>query len=153
MVAICFIGMILGVIGAIAYYNMPGMDKKFLWGSITAAVGGLVGGCFATPSRDLPAGSPGLMAFAVVMILAGAFMVVSCFVKKNQSQEQKAENKKKLTVGIAVTAVIVVILLIIISTSDGSSGGNSGISGRPWEDLGVSRSEYMEVYNYYKYGK
>ena len=49
--------------------------------------------------------------------------------------------------------VAVVLSFVIFGTSSsGRNNNRGGPSGEPWKDLGVSKSEYMEIYNKYKYG-
>lgn len=49
--------------------------------------------------------------------------------------------------------VAVVLSFVIFGTSSGGRNSHKGgPSGEPWKDLGVSKSEYMEIYNKYKYG-
>ena len=43
-------------------------------------------------------------------------------------------------------------VVLVISGILGYSGSSSSRQKTPWEELGVSQSEYMEVYNYYRYG-
>lgn len=51
--------------------------------------------------------------------------------------------KKILT--LVMTAVLALMLLSGCSDSDNSN--------KPWKELGVSEREYMEVYNYFRYGR
>ena len=54
-----------------------------------------------------------------------------------------------------ILAIAVLVLCLIMSSSLGSCGSSSSrksSSSQPWRELGVSKSEYMEIYNKYKYG-
>ena len=50
-------------------------------------------------------------------------------------------------VTIAMIALIAGIVLFSCSSSRNASHPNE-----PWKDLGVTKKEYMDVYNHYKYG-
>lgn len=50
----------------------------------------------------------------------------------------------------AIVIGIIILISILISCLSGSSSSSS--SSRPWEELGVSEREYMNVYNHIKYG-
>lgn len=54
---------------------------------------------------------------------------------------------------IAVAATVVAMYLILGAAGGSTSGSSKSNSGEPWKDLGVSKKEYMEVYNYFKYGE
>ena len=49
---------------------------------------------------------------------------------------------------------IIVIAFILYScfSGGGSSSSSRSSSSKPWENLGVSQSEYMKIYNKIKYG-
>ena len=54
-----------------------------------------------------------------------------------------------------ILAIAVLVLCLIMSSSLGSCGRSSSrksSSSQPWKELGVSKSQYMEIYNKYKYG-
>ena len=58
--------------------------------------------------------------------------------------------KKIFIASVAIIAVSVIVIVSAISgsVSNGSSGGR-----KPWQELGVSEREYMEIYNKIKYGE
>ena len=49
-------------------------------------------------------------------------------------------------------AIVVIIILLLGSFMSSSSGSGSSSSSQPWKELGVSKSEYMKIYNKIKYG-
>jgi hypothetical protein len=76
--------------------------------------------------------------------------------KRDLTEEEKAFYSKNLkrTV-IAYIAIGISMLLLVFwglestdSNGFGGSSSSSGVSGEPWKDLGVSKSEYMKTYNY-----
>jgi len=49
--------------------------------------------------------------------------------------------------------VLIIIVAALLLSLIGSCDSGSSHSNEPWRDLGVSKREYMQVYNYYKYGE
>ena len=68
----------------------------------------------------------------------------------SEYQKTRTTSKKFKTI-----VVVVVAMYLLLAAAGGLSGSSSTSSNpnEPWKDLGVSKKEYMEVYNYYKYGE
>ena len=153
MVTISMIAMIVGILVFCISRGNP--DKSLRNGSIFMTLGGIIGGCFATPSRDMPNGMPGAGLISGILIAVGVYMIAKMFFKSqnsdtnNENEIEQTNNKIKNSIPVIIAAVIIVIFIAIASASSSSSGGSSS---KPWKDLGVSEKEYMEIYNYYKYG-
>ncbi len=72
---------------------------------------------------------------------------------KEEYNSIKRDYKKK---SILVIVIAVIIYLICATSSGGGSNKDDlydSVKGEPWKDLGVSKKEYMEIYNKYKYGE
>ena len=148
MAAIGMIAILAGVFGFLISRNIVSEDKSFRNGSVFLALGGMVGGVFATPSRGFPNGLLGARILCFALIAVGAFMIVKSFKKQNGSQEKNKNQKTNPNIPLFIAAGIFLVLLVIAYvTSGGSSSANE-----PWRDLAVSKKEYMYVYNYFKYG-
>jgi len=52
-----------------------------------------------------------------------------------------------------MAVIMAVVLNIVVSFLPGAFAGISSSSNEPWKELGVSKKEYMQVYNYHKYGE
>ena len=124
-----------------------GIGLFFLSGNF-GEKGSKIGGCFATPSRGMPNGMPGALAASMVFIAVGIIRIVAAFVKK--PSDESAGEKKKLTNKVLVIVAIAVFVIFIAAAFATSPSGSSN---EPWRELGVSKKEYMDIYNYYKYGK
>ena len=149
MVTISMIALISGILLFIASMNSMDSDKSLRNGSIIIAIGGIIGGCFATPSRDMPNGMPGAAMLSIVFVLIGVFVIVKKYIiKKND----KKEDSNKVKINSKTLLVIVSIIFFILVVFAFSSSKNTSRSNEPWKDLGVSEREYMNVYNHYKYG-
>ena len=66
----------------------------------------------------------------------------------SELDKQNAVNKGKRKI---VLYVILIIFLLFCGMMS-KSGGSGSSSKEPWKELGVSKKEYMDVYNHYKYG-
>ena len=153
MVTICMIAMLVGV-GLFLYAgNFNEKSGKVRGAGALLFLGGIIGGCFGTPSRGMPNGMPGAVAISVLVVVAGIDILVTSFAPKSGKEPTKEQKQmaKKVLIIVAVVVVLVVIALALPS-SPSSSHSVGGPSGEPWRDLGVSKKEYMDVYNYYKYG-
>lgn len=147
MVTIAMIALIAGILLLLVSVKSTGTDKNMRNGSIIIIIGGIIGGCFATPSRDMPNGMPGAAALSIIFILIGIFLIVKKYIPtKNETEENKAKPNSKIL--LIVVAVIFLVLIVFAF----ASSSNTSNSNKPWKDLGVSEKEYMDVYNYYKYG-
>lgn len=71
-----------------------------------------------------------------------------------EEKEAAARYAKNLLIASIIFIVVcgAAISFAIISAIDGGGTSSSSVSGEPWKDLGVSKSEYMDIYNKYKYG-
>ena len=49
--------------------------------------------------------------------------------------------------------LVIAIVFVLLVAALGSCNSSSSSRNEPWRDLGVSEREYMQVYNYYKYGE
>lgn len=152
MATIGIIGLILGIIFFFIAVNSDSANSKAMRnGAIIMFIGGLISGCFATPSSDMPDGMPGAAAFGIVMVLYGGFSIFRAFkpaAKKDDNDQTTTTPKKASRLPLIITIVVFVVMLIV---AFGSSSGSSN-KNQPWKELGVSESEYKKVYNHYKYG-
>ena len=75
-----------------------------------------------------------------------------------------SSNRKTIKNRILVIVAIVIFLIVVMSnggsnsnnsssSNSSSSSSSSGPKGEPWKELGVSKKEYMEIYNKIKYGE
>lgn len=99
----------------------------------------------------------------MVIVCAGCFVVNILNLRKVKAQIQEsgitqqereafaAESKKGNKTKGAIALVVLLVVLIIASAMDSGSGNASG--NQPWKELGVSKKEYMEIYNKFKYGE
>lgn len=55
--------------------------------------------------------------------------------------------------GSAGPIIIIAIIFVFLVAAIGSCSSSGSSSSKPWKELGVSEREYMQVYNYYKYGE
>lgn len=152
MVTLAMIALIAGIILFVISVQFPSSDKSLRNGSLFIMVAGVIGGCFGTPSRDMPNGMPGAGLIYAILVLVGVYMIAKPFIQKklgNQSQDENPQSSQKKN---AIPIIIIVAILIIFGTIAAVSSSNAP-SNKPWKDLGVSEREYMEIYNYYKYGK
>ena len=67
---------------------------------------------------------------------------------ESEYPKTRVTSKKITTIGLVVVAMYALFLV-----AGGLSGTSSGSSNEPWKELGVSEKEYMDIYNYYKYGE
>ncbi len=127
---------------------LPSGGKSFGTGGVFLFLSGLCGGVFATPSRGMPNGFPGAKEFCFILFAIGLIMLVKEFIPAFAKKENSKKSKSKVSLPLIIAGLIFVIFIVVAFTS--SSGSSSST---PWKDLGVSEREYMEVYNYFKYGK
>ena len=133
------------------FFMAPGFNEKgkpIRSASVFLFLGGIIGGCFATPSRGMPNGMPGALAASMLFIVVGVIMIVNAFRKK--ASDESAEQKKNVSGKVLVIAAAAVFVIFVISAF--AIDSTTSHSDEPWRDLGVSEREYMEIYNYYKYG-
>ena len=90
---------------------------------------------------------PGALAVSMLFIAVGVIMIVTTFAKKS-SGESASEKKQMTNKLLIIVAVVVFVIFIAMAFATSPSGSSS----EPWRELGVSKKEYMDVYNYYKYG-
>ena len=57
----------------------------------------------------------------------------------------KVKNLTKIQVIYVVTMMVLIVVLLNVDSLSRLSSGHK----EPWEELGVSQSEYMDVYGYY----
>lgn len=67
---------------------------------------------------------------------------------ESEYQKTRVTSKKITTI-----VFVVVAMYVLYFVAGGLSGTSSGSSNEPWKELGVSEKEYMDIYNYYKYGE
>ena len=147
LVTVSMIAM-FGGIGLFLYSaNFGDKGGKVRAASAFLFIGGIIGGCFATPSRGMPNGMPGALAVSMLFIAVGVIMIVTAFAKKS-SGESASEKKQMTNKLLIIVAVVVFVIFIAMAFASSPSGSSS----EPWRELGVSKKEYMDVYNYYKYG-
>ena len=127
--------------------NFEARSGKIRTASAFLFIGGIIGGCFATPSRGMPNGMPGALAVSMLFIAIGVIMIVNAFAKKS-SGESTSEKKQMTNKLLLIIAVVVFVIFIAAAFATSPSGSSS----EPWRELGVTKKEYMDVYNYYKYG-
>lgn len=103
----------------------------------------------------------GALMVGLLMVLFGLIYaiptIVLCKMTKEMSQEITKRNlKEAFKEGTKETASCLVIIIVIVAIIVGVvllfKSCDSSSSSTPWEDLGVSKSEYDKVYNHYKYG-
>lgn len=83
------------------------------------------------------------------LLLLGGAMVFSLIL------HESIPNCKLHPVALCIIVIVGVIFLssaVFGFMSSGSSSSYSEVSGQPWKELGVSKREYMSVYNGIKYG-
>ena len=144
MITLAIIAIVAGTIILAMSLNMKEKDKTLIKAGVILLMGGMIGGCFATPSRDMPNGMPGAAAISIIFIIIGAFILIRKFILKKNPEQEKEDNKKGLKIAFGAMCVVFIILVAIAFISDQNS--------KPWKKLGVSESEYKKVYNHYKYG-
>ena len=140
MATVGIIALLAGVLGIVLSFIAPSEDKSLRNGSVFILLGGMCGGVFATPARGMPNGLPGAAAVCFILIAVGIFMVV----KKPSANKKNAKSSRPLIIAAIIFALF---FAIAFAFSDGGSSSNE-----PWRELGVSKSEYMKVYNHFKYG-
>lgn len=142
----------IAMIGGIALFflrgNFVGRETVIRNASIFLFLGGIIGGCFATPSRDMPNGMPGALPISLIFIVIGVYLVASPYIKKASGASANKPKKLNSKILLAIAIVIFAGFVAIAFTSSSSSSN----SNEPWKELGVTKKEYMDVYNYYKYG-
>lgn len=148
LVAVSMISMFGGIGLFFLSGNFGEKGKKLRTAAVYLFIGGIIGGCFATPSRGMPNGMPGALAASMVFIAVGIIRIVTAFISK-PSDESAGEKKKISNKALIIIAVAVFVVFIAFAFANSPSGS----SNEPWRELGVSKKEYMDVYNYYKYGK
>ena len=148
LVAVSMIAMFGGIGLFFLSGNFGEKGSKMRTAAVYLFIGGMIGGCFATPSRGMPNGMPGALAASMVFIAVGIIRIVAAFVKK--PSDESAGEKKMLTNKVLVFVAIAVFVIFIAAAFATSPSGSSN---EPWRELGVSKKEYMDIYNYYKYGK
>ena len=93
---------------------------------------------------------------AIISKLPTFFYVLSLwYIPKLYSEVEAERTKVRMTSKKVKTIIVVVVIMyIVLGMAGGLSGtsSNSSHPNQPWKDLGVSEKEYMDVYNYYKYG-
>lgn len=146
MATIGIIALFAGIILFAISVNMDGDTKLMRNGSIILGIGGIIGGVFGTPSRDMPNGLPGAALLCIACVIIGIFLIVKNFTG-SQSEKKQSTGKTPL---IIIGAIFLVLVIFAFASSGGSSSSHSN---EPWRDLGVSKKEYMDVYNHYKYGE
>ena len=149
MVTIAMIALIAGIVLFIASMNSTDSDKTLRNSSIVIAIGGIIGGCFATPSRDMPGGMPGAGILSLIFIAVGVYMIVNKIIRQKKGAEEGAGSAKPANKVILIVVAIIFLILVLFSCS---SSRNASHPNEPWKDLGVTKKEYTDVYNHYKYG-
>lgn len=139
--------MLVGIVLFLMSANFEAKAKAIRSASIFLFLGGIIGGCFATPSRGMPNGMPGALPVSMLFIAIGVIMIVNALAKK--SSGDTANEKKKIN-GKLLLIIAGVVFAIFVAMAFADSPSSS--SSEPWRELGVTKKEYMDVYNYYKYG-
>ena len=147
LVAVSMIAMFGGIGLFCLSGNFGEKGSKMRTAAVYLFIGGMIGGCFATPSRGMPNGMPGALAVSMLFVVIGVIMIVTAFAKKSSGESSK-EKKQMTNKLLLIVAVVVFMIFISMAFAVDSSTGHS----EPWRDLGVTKKEYMDVYNYYKYG-
>lgn len=149
MATIAMIAMISGILLFVVSMNSKDSDKSLRNGAIIITIGGIIGGCFATPSRDMPGGMPGAAMLSIIFILLGIFIIIKKYIIKKNDEE---ENSNKVKINSKTVLIIVGVVFFVLVVFAFISSKNAPHPNEPWKDLGVTQKEYMDVYNHYKYG-
>ena len=67
-------------------------------------------------------------------------------------KENTSKNNKAKTYVLLALAAILLIAYLLSGSGGKSSSSKDELSDEPWKELGVSKQEYMDVYNKFKYG-
>lgn len=134
-------------------YRHISTGKKSPYVKVVAGAGGF---CYFFASALILLMSSG----AVSNMLAGLLLIMALvFLPATVADYSTATmtSGTNLKIVVAVLALALLIPAIAGSAGSGSSSRNddlyNSVSGEPWKDLGVSKREYMEIYNKYKYGE
>jgi len=89
---------------------------------------------------------------AIISKLPTFFYVLSLWYIPKVYIESEQHKIRITSKKIKTIVIVVVIMYVFLAVAGGLSGTTSSSSNEPWRDLGVTKKEYMDVYNYYKYG-
>ena len=159
--------LVMNVLLLLAFNNLGAKGRKYCFFALGVNVLGLVIRSVATH------GNPLLSLFSVPQLLFYAALVMTAFYVGDKGQASAGTARKSAyedassrtaaprnqpsqpsalktffsdgTWGLVLVVVIAIVFAVISFTDDSSSS-------TPWGKLGVSKSEYEQVYNYYKYG-
>lgn len=159
--------LVMNVLLLLAFNNLGAKGRKYCFFALGVNVLGLV------IFRAAIHGNPLLSLFSVPQLLFYAALVMTAFYVGDKGQASAGTARKSAyedassrtaaprnqpsqpsalktffsdgTWGLVLVVVIAIVFAIISFTDDSSSS-------TPWGKLGVSKSEYEQVYNYYKYG-
>lgn len=98
----------------------------------------------------------------IIFVIVGVNLVKKVIAMKAElntrdvtQEDRDAATRSATQLLIACIAIIVIfvgILLAVLLPGMDSGSSSSSVSGEPWKDLGISESEYMDIYNRIKYG-
>ena len=91
--------------------NFGAKGSKVRVASAFLFIGGIIGGCFATPSRGMPNGMPGALAVSMLFVVIGVIMIVTAFAKKSSGESSK--EKKQMTNKLLIIVAVVVFMIFI----------------------------------------
>lgn len=89
---------------------------------------------------------------AIISKLPTFFYVLSLWYIPKVYIESEQHKIRITSKKIKIIVIVVVIMYVFLAVAGGLSGTTSSSANAPWRDLGVTKKEYMDVYNYYKYG-
>ena len=134
--------------GGVLFFVFNGEQVKTMrTASIFLFLGGIIGGCFSTPSRGMPNGMPGASAVSIAFLLIGIYYFVKA-IKRSSTDEADVEKGKSNSKGLLIVAGLIFAIFVVMAFVDHKS-----MPSTPWEDLGVSQKEYMDIYYFFKYGE
>ena len=75
----------------------------------------------------------------------GAVLIFSAILALGFTWKEMRPIEKRIMFWICIIAIVIAFILFIIMLIDSPSSSSS----EPWKDLGISKKEYMDIYNYY----
>lgn len=136
--------MMFMLIGLIAFF-VGGPNPLRRFGAAMLFAGGIIIGCFATPSKDAPNGIPAMDSLGTFLGIVGGVLIAVYIFQKWKAN--KAEGKGILIFFIICIIAVAALTLFMDATSDGSSGGNTNtckVCDRSWS-AGDSGGNYRNI--------
>ena len=93
------------------------------------------------------------MFLTVVIIIVGIVIDTAKSSNDTKDTPQKPQGNMGMVVGVTAIVIVAMVIALLFGAGSSSSTRSDRPSGQPWKDLGVSEKEYMDIYNFYKYGE